>query len=205
MRSCGEERTLLRRVRHLREAQPSPTEIQRPYDPRELLPVQKRCIAGAFVGDYKRIAELFRSAKGVIEYMPGFTHMEGFAFVKDEKPFWADDTVWLNIKRGDVPSAVWDCLRRRNAMACDIKNAAVILFEPTPRFSSHSRPRTNKYTRLPEYPLVDYDISLLFNASERWEKINAVLDRQIAKNAHLHGVSIVDEYRASRYRQAKSP
>ena len=55
--------------------------------------------------------------------------------------------------------------------------------------------RTNRFTALPEFPLVDYDISLLFDGAVSWEKIKAVLDKQIEKNHLLQGASFVDEYR----------
>ena len=45
--------------------------------------------------------ELFQEAKGVLEYMPRYTHQAAFEFRKEEKPVWADNVVWLNIYRGD--------------------------------------------------------------------------------------------------------
>ncbi len=48
------------------------------YDETELLPEQKRHIGAAFASSVKDITELFREAKGVLEYMPRYTHMEGF-------------------------------------------------------------------------------------------------------------------------------
>ena len=173
----------------------SDEEYTAPYDPRELLPIQRRCIAGAFVGDYKNITTLFRTAKGVLEYMPRFTHMEGFGFVKEEKPFWADDTVWLNIKRGNVTVGNMGLLAKKNAMACEIKNAAAILFEIDTTLLVPFTSRTNKFTHVPDYPFVDYDVSLLFDGEAKWEKIAEVIDRQVKKNNLLHGASFVDEYR----------
>ncbi|HIR97467.1 MAG TPA: phenylalanine--tRNA ligase subunit beta, partial [Candidatus Merdisoma faecalis] len=65
------------------------------YDETELLPEQKRHIGAAFASSVKDITELFREAKGVLEYMPRYTHMEGFEFRKEEKPVWADNVVWM--------------------------------------------------------------------------------------------------------------
>ena len=48
----------------------------------------------------KNINTLFREAKGVLEYMPRYTHMEAYEFRKEEKPVWADNVVWLNICLG---------------------------------------------------------------------------------------------------------
>ncbi|MBQ2999168.1 MAG: phenylalanine--tRNA ligase subunit beta, partial [Clostridia bacterium] len=66
----------------------------------EKLPAQKKHLGCAFVGSPDKVAELFRNAKGVIGAMPRYTHMESFTFEKREKPYWADETVWLNICLG---------------------------------------------------------------------------------------------------------
>ena len=73
-----------------------------PYDSRELLPTQERHIAGAIVGSSDNVKELFLRAKGIIENMPRYVHMEGFNFRRTEKPVWADETVWLNVYLGDT-------------------------------------------------------------------------------------------------------
>ena len=165
------------------------------YDEREFLPLQRRCVSGAFAGSYKELSALFRKAKGVIEYMPRYTHMEGFAFVKNEKPSWADDTVWLNIVSCGKTVGCMGLLCKKAAMACEIKNAAVILFEIDTTLLKPFTSRTNKFTHLPAYPLVDYDISLLFADSDTWEAISAVLDKEIAKNPLLHKADFIEEYR----------
>ncbi len=173
------------------------------YDEREFLPKQTRKIAGAFVGSYKDLTSLFRSAKGTLEYMPKFTHMEGFTFEKTNKPFWADETVWLNIKRGDVLVGEMGLLSKKASLACDIKNVATILFEIDTTLLKPFTSRTNKFTHLPEYPLVDYDISLLFDENMKWEQIKEVLDRQVNKNEFLHGADFIDEYRGKQIEAGK--
>ena len=173
------------------------------YDPLELLPTQRRSISGAFVGSYKDITGLFRDSKGVLEYMPRYTHMEAFTFAKNEKPSWADATVWLNIMLGGKAVGSIALLSKKAAMECDIKNAAVILFEIDTGLLVPFTSRTNKFSQLPDYPLVDYDISLLFDASEAWERIAASLDREISKNPLLHGASFVDEYRGKQVPDGK--
>ena len=63
----------------------------------EKLPTQKKHLGCAFVGSPDNIAELFRRAKGTIGAVSQYTHMEALTFEKTEKPYWADETVWLNI------------------------------------------------------------------------------------------------------------
>ena len=173
------------------------------YDERELLPDQRRTIAGAFVGNYKDLTALFRKAKGVISYMPQFCHMEGFTFAKQEKPSWADETVWLNILLGDTVIGNLALLSKKTSMACDIKNVAAILFEIDTTKLVPFTSRTNKFEHVPEYPLVDYDISLLFDTDMKWEQIGTALDREIRKNNLLHGASFVDEYRGKQIPDGK--
>lgn len=165
------------------------------YDARERLPMQRRCIAGAFVGSYKELNVLFRRAKGVIEDMPRYTHMEAFTFAKQEKPAWADETVWLNLLLNGAVVGNIALLSKKVSLACDIKNAATILFELDTTALRPFSSRTNRFTHLPDYPLVDYDVSLLFDTDMTWEKIDAVLQREIGRNELLHGAAFVDEYR----------
>ena len=68
-----------------------------PYDPREKLPSQRKNVAGAFATTDKDITALFRKAKGVVEMMARYVHMEALTFKQAEKPVWADNVVWLNI------------------------------------------------------------------------------------------------------------
>ena len=65
------------------------------------------------------------------------------------------------------------------------------------------RSRTNTFTHLPEYPMTDYDVSVLVDGETRWDAMrDAILEK---RHELLHGVSFVDEYRASRCRRARSP
>ena len=50
------------------------------YDETESLPEQRRHIGAAFASSVKDIGMLFREAKGVLEYMPRYTHMEAYEF-----------------------------------------------------------------------------------------------------------------------------
>ena len=100
-----------------------------PYDKSELLPEQRRHIAGAFASSVKDVKELFQEAKGVLEYMPRYTHQAAFEFRKEEKPVWADNVVWLNIYRGDEKIGDMGLLAKKASMDCGIKNLSVMLFE----------------------------------------------------------------------------
>ena len=166
-----------------------------PYDPRELLPSQRKNIAGAFVAPAKDVTALFRRAKGAVEQMPRFTHMEGFTFRQEKRPVWADQVVWLNIFLGEEQVGNLALLARKPAMACGIKNLAVMLFELDVDALKPFRSRTNTFTHLPEYPMTDYDISLLFDSQVKWSQMYDVIAQGIHENGLLHGADFVDEYR----------
>ncbi len=159
----------------------------------EKLPAQKKHLGCAFVGAADNVTELFRRAKGVIGSMPRFTHMEGFTFEKLEKPYWADETVWLNIlldgkKIGDLA-----LLSKKAALACGIKVLSAVLVELDMDALVPLKSRTNRFARVPEFPMNDYDISFLVDSMVKWEDIYAAV--MAKKNELLRDVTFVDEYK----------
>ena len=164
-----------------------------PYDPREKLPSQRKNVAGAFATTDKDITALFRKAKGVVEMMARYVHMETLTFRQTEKPVWADNVVWLNIYRGDEKVGDLALLAKKVSMACGIKNMNVMLFQLDQDSLVPLKSRTNTFTHLAEYPMTDYDISLLVDGSVQWKDVAQTV-RGI-KSELLHGAAFVDEYR----------
>lgn len=164
-----------------------------PYDPREKLPSQRKNVAGAFATTDKDITALFRKAKGVVEMMARYVHMETLTFRQTEKPVWADNVVWLNIYRGDEKVGDLALLAKKVSMVCGIKNMNVMLFQLDQGSLVPLKSRTNTFTHLAEYPMTDYDISLLVDGSVQWKDVAQTV-RGI-KSELLHGAAFVDEYR----------
>ena len=164
-----------------------------PYDPSEKLPSQRKNVAGAFATTDKDITALFRKAKGVVEMMARYVHMEALTFKQAEKPVWADNVVWLNIYRGDEKVGDLALLAKKVSMACGIKNMNVMLFQLDQDSLVPLKSRTNTFTHLAEYPMTDYDISLLVDGSVQWKDVAQTV-RGI-KSELLHGAAFVDEYR----------
>ena len=164
-----------------------------PYNPREKLPSQRKNVAGAFATTDKDITALFRKAKGVVEMMARYVHMETLTFRQTEKPVWADNVVWLNIYRGDEKVGDLALLAKKVSMACGIKNMNVMLFQLDQDSLVPLKSRTNTFTHLAEYPMTDYDISLLVDGSVQWKDVAQTV-RGI-KSELLHGAAFVDEYR----------
>lgn len=174
-----------------------------PYDETESLPEQRRHIGGAFASTVKDITELFREAKGVLEYMPRYTHMEAFTFRKEEKPVWADNVVWLNLFLGEEKIGDMGLVAKKVSMECGIKNLSVMLFEMDATKLKPLKSRTNKFTHLAEYPETDYDISMLFDSDAAWEDIYDAIMGQKKASALLKEAAFVDEYRGKQIPDGK--
>ena len=159
----------------------------------EKLPCQKKHLGCAFVGASDSIAELFRKAKGVIGMMPRYTHMEGFTFEKNDKPYWADDTVWLNIMLNGKKIGDLALLSKKAALACGIKVLSAILVELDMDELIPLKSRTNRYERLPEFPMNEYDLSFLIDSMVKWDDIySAVMSK---RHELLRELRFVDEYK----------
>lgn len=164
-----------------------------PYDAREKLPSQRKNVAGAFASTDKDITALFRRVKGVVEMMARYVHMETLTFRQEEKPVWADNVVWLNLYRGEEKVGDLALLAKKVSMACGIKNLNVMLFQLDQDSLVPLKSRTNTFTHIAEYPMTDYDISLLLDGSVQWKDVVQTVSG--IKSELLHGVSFVDEYR----------
>ena len=174
-----------------------------PYDEKELLPEQKRFVGAAIASSVKKVEELFREAKGVLEYMPRYTHMKAFTFKKEEKPAWADNVVWLNIYLDDVNVGSMGLLSKKVSLECGIKNLSTILFEIDTTLLKPLISRTNKFVRVSEFPETDYDISMLFDVNVTWaEMYDAILGEKKA-SALLKSATFIDEYRGKQIPKGK--
>ena len=167
----------------------------------EKLPQQKKHLGCAFVGSSDKIAALWRRAKGTIEMMPRYTHMEAFTFEKNEKPYWADNVVWQNIclngkKIGDIA-----LLSKKSALACGIKVLSAILVELDMDALVPFKSRTNRFEKLPEFPTNEYDISFLVDSMISWNEIrDAIMSK---KNELLRDARFVDEYKGKQIPEGK--
>ena len=165
------------------------------YDMLELLPHQHKSVAGAFVGSPDNVGALFRTAKGVLETLPRYAHCGPLSFGAGEKPVWAENVLWTNIYSNDEAIGVLALLSGKSALSCGIKNNAVMLFELDMDALSPMLSRSNEFAHLPEYPMTDFDVSMLFDHSVKWEDIHSVIQAAKGGAALLHDFSFVGEYR----------
>jgi len=173
------------------------------YDKRESLPRERRNIAGAFVGDTGDVNSLFRKAKGIISYLPRSVHIEPITYEKVEKPVWADGVVWLNILHSGERIGNLALLSKKASLDCGIKNSAAIIFEIDLDLLKPYPSRTNKFVHLPEYPITEYDISMLFDLSVKWEEIRGIIAGKGGSEDLLRDISFVDEYRGHQVPEGK--
>lgn len=159
----------------------------------EKLPCQKKHIGCAFVGASNNVSELFRRAKGVIGSMPRFVHMESFTFEKNEKPYWADETVWLNISLNGKKIGDLALLSKKAALACGIKVLSAVLVELDMDQLVPFKSRTNRFNHLPEFPMNNYDLSFLVDSMVKWDEIYGCV--MVKKNELLRDVIFIDEYK----------
>lgn len=167
----------------------------RPSSDDEVLPIQKNYLAGCIVG--KDAKELFYSAKGVIENMARYCHMEEINLEQIEKPSWADKNAYLNItKNGEIIGAL-GLLSVKVMSETKIKRTNVAMFEINcDKFVPYAS-RTNEYERLPELPLVEKDLSIIVDENVMWNQIEDSIKSKVKE------LEFVDEYRGNQIPEGK--
>ena len=162
----------------------------------ETLPIHKLMLTGAVVG--KDAKSLFFDAKGVVESLPRYCHMDGYQFKQVEKPSWADSEVYLNILNDDK-EVVGSLGLVSVATLSDagVKKASAAVFELDVKKLVPFTSRTNEFEHLPRFPLVEEDLSLLADEDVKWEDIYEAI-KYMAKE-----VSFIEEYRGSQIPEGK--
>lgn len=169
----------------------------------ETLPVHKNLLTGAIVGSDAKT--LFYQLKGVIEGIPGYCHCQGLPyvdckeaeFVQLEKPTWADDKVWLNIKFNDVIVGSIGLVSLSALNESGIKRANAAAFEIDTDKLVALPSRTNEFKHLPQFPLVDKDLSVLVDESTKWQDIYDAVKNMVKE------VRFVEEYRGEQIPEGK--
>lgn len=166
-----------------------------PSTEEETLPVHRNCLAGASAG--RDAAPLFYKVKGAVENMAGYCHVEPLSFVQKNKPVWADEKVWLNIKcDGSVIGSI-GLLSVASLSDAGVKNLSAAAFELDMDMLRPYPSRTNEFKHLPQYPLVEQDMSILVDESVKWADIEGSIDRMV-KEIHF-----VEEYRGKQIPEGK--
>ena len=167
----------------------------RPSSNDEILPIQKNYLTGCIVG--KNTKEIFYEAKGVIENMSRYCHMEDIKLEKIEKANWADINAYLNITKNNEIIGTLGLLSVKVMTDSKIKRTNVALFEiNADKFIPYAS-RTNEYERLPELPLVEKDLSIIVDEEITWKQIEENIKAKVKE------VEFVDEYRGNQIPEGK--
>ncbi len=155
----------------------------------EVLPLQKMYLTGCVVG--KDPKKIFYEAKGALENMSAYCHMEKLKFEQIEKPAWADANAYINIiSRNEIVGSL-GLVSVKTMSDCKIKRTNVAMFEIESYKLIPYDSRTNKYERLPELPLVEKDLAIIVDEETRWSTIENSI-KNIVKE-----IEFVDEYRGN--------
>lgn len=166
-------------------------------DSSELLPEMARHLGAAFVGNDARI--LFRQAKGIIEYMHRIVQMEKLSFAQTQKPIWAEEKLWLNIICNNEIIGEIGLVSPKVARDAGIKRSLTVIFEIDVEKLTPLGSRDNVFSHLPEYPLVNFDLSVTFDEIIKWSEIYEV----VYKTGSVKDVRFIDEYRGSQIGEDK--
>lgn len=161
----------------------------------ENLPEQSRYLGASCVG--KDPEDIFYKLKGVVEGFNKYLSMEKIYLEQREKPSWADKDAWVNIMlRGNIIGSLALVSIRTLALA-GIKHAYISMFEINVEELIPLKSRTNKFTHLPVFPLVEQDLSVIVDESVKWGDI----EKTIAKNVNKS--EFMDEYRGKQIPEGK--
>jgi len=163
----------------------------------EKLPQMERHVAGAIAGSNPR--EMFREAKGMFEYIHRFVQIEKLSFKQAEKPLWAEEKLWLNVMSGEEIIGCIGLLSQKAAKAAAIKRALAVIFEVNVEALKPLASRQNEFKHLPEYPLVDFDLSVIFDEAVTWEQIRSFVE----KVELVRDTIFVEEYRGRQVGEGK--
>ena len=161
----------------------------------ETLPIHKKLVTGAIVG--KDAKELFFEAKGVIEEMSSYNHMEGITFTVGEKPSWADKNAYLNIMLNGEEIGALGLLNAYAMSEVKIKRCNVAIFEINFDKLVPFDSRTNEFTHLPQFPLVEKDLSIIVDEKVSWEDISKVIKSKVRE------LEFMEEYRGDQIPEGK--
>ena len=161
----------------------------------ETLPIQNKYLTGAIV--VKNAKEAFYEAKGVLEEISRYCHMDELFLEQIEKPSWADCNAYLNIKVADKVIGSMGLVSAKTMSETKIKRTNVAIFELNMDELIPYASRTNKYEHLPELPLIEKDLSILIDEEISWAMIRDSIAKQVKE------LEFVDEYRGNQIPDGK--
>ena len=161
----------------------------------EILPVHKKYLTGCIVG--KDAKEIFFEVKGVVEQMSSYCHMEELSFAQKEKPTWADVNVYLNVMHGNQIVGSIGLLSISAMTEAKIKRTNVAIFELNFDKFNPLPSRTNEFKQLPQFPLVEKDLSLILDEETPWSEIYKTISPMVKE------LEFIGEYKGEQIPEGK--
>lgn len=166
-----------------------------PSSAEETLPIHKKYLTGCVVG--KDAKSLFYEAKGTIENMAAYCHMEDLSFKLGDRPTWADVNAYLDVMRGDLKVGTLSLISVQTMADAKIKRTNVAIFEIDFGKLVPFTSRTNEFKHLPILPLVEKDLSLLVDENIAWSDIHSTIKSRVKE------VEFIEEYRGNQIPEGK--
>lgn len=161
----------------------------------ETLPIHKKYLTGCVVG--KDAKSLFYEAKGTIENMASYCHMEDLRFKLGDRPTWADVNAYLDIIRGDLKVGTLSLISVQTMADAKIKRTNIAIFEIDFGKLVPFTSRTNEFKHLPVLPLVEKDLSLLVDENIAWSDIHSTIKSKVKE------IEFIEEYRGNQIPEGK--
>jgi phenylalanyl-tRNA synthetase beta chain len=155
----------------------------------ESLPRQRRQLGAALVGPDARA--LFRAAKGLLSLLRRAAHLRSLEFTPDTSAPWADASARLGLAANAAAVGALGVLTQRAKRLAGIKRGHAVLFELDIGALEASPSRDNRYQPLPEFPEVDFDLSLVFADATPWQ---VIADTARRVDPLIRDVGFVDQY-----------
>ena len=159
------------------------------YAEEEKLPLQERHLGIALAGVGPFL--LFRRLKGILTQLPRFGRIQGWSFKQvGEKMPWADHNAWLKIVNDEGEEI--GCMGLLSPKATEESGARVMcvaLAELNMEKLIPLQSRDNRFRHLPQFPLVEQDLSILIGEDVTWAQIAEAVAN------HVHDAEFIEEYR----------
>ncbi|MGI6507775.1 MAG: phenylalanine--tRNA ligase subunit beta [Saccharofermentanales bacterium] len=164
---------------------------------KEKLPVQERRLAIALAGVIPFL--LFRRLKGILARLPRFGRVEEWRFEQSgDKMTWADHNAWLKIvnDKGDELGSM-GLLSPKATEDSGLRVPCVAIAEINVEKLVPLQSRDNLYERLPQFPLVEQDLSIVLDEDVSWAQIYEAVENLV------HDAEFVEEYRGEQVPEGK--
>lgn len=153
----------------------------------ERLPIQRKQLGFAKVGH--KGEDLFFEMKGILESLGRSIMIEPLAFEQLEKPPHLDKYYWLNILSQGHNIGHLGLLGPAVKKEAGFKRGEVLIGQLDVEGLVALSSRDNRHEPISALPLIQYDLSILFDNGVKWKEIKELIEPEVK------GIEFLDEYR----------